>query len=155
MSGKGDKRRKSSFSMKEFDGKYEKIFGSKKARPGRYKEDLETGKFIPIDEWYTKYQEEEKQAHFIQGEIEPYISQTTNQVITSRKQHRYDLEKSGCRVYEGRDSETKEANKVRLEQDKKFERTMSEGMAKTFYQLRDGTTKPEHRIKSSWLVGKD
>lgn len=87
---------------------------------------------------------------YIQPDIEPYISPTTGELISSRKAHREDLKRSGCRVYEGREQETKEAARVRAEQDRRAESKISEAVEKTFYDLKYNRTPPARRATFTW-----
>lgn len=154
---KGDNPRPYSVKMKDYDREHARIFGDKpRAKAGRWRTDKETGKLIPIDEWLGKYgRRVYAEAPYIIGDIEPYVSPVSEKVITSRKAHREDLKRTGCRVYEGREQESKYAEQARKEQDAKFEKSLGDKMEKTYYQLREGVVKPEKKIKTSWLIGED
>lgn len=147
---------KTGANSRQYQENIAKIFPEKKVTAGRWRTDKETGKSIPIDEWYQKYgQKKYAQAPYVIGDIDPYISPTSEKLITSRRAHRDDLKRTGSRVYEGREQEVKYAEKARKEADAKFEKTIEQGMEKTYYQLRDGLIKPETKIKSSWTIGED
>lgn len=91
----------------------------------------------------------------IHCDIPEYESPIDGRIISSRKERREDLKRSGCRPYEGFESEHKEAMKFREEQDKKFEDNLDGMIEKTYYQLRDGMTEPATEIKPSWILGED
>ena len=109
---KGSNRRPSSVAMSDFDSNYDTIFKKPEVKAGRFRIDPETKKAIPIVDYYNKYGwPETKTTHYIRGDIEPYMSPVTGEMITSRKAHREDLERTGSRVYEGREAEQKEAHR--------------------------------------------
>ena len=147
---KGDNPRPKSVPLSEFDANHAKVFKAQKPQAGRWRMDRETGKLIPASEWWAKYGEEGNPSHFVQGDIEPYISPTTGRYITSRRQHKYGLDASGCRVYEGREQEVKEANRYQKEQEKKLESIVERGVEKTYYELRDGMARPADKATFEW-----
>lgn len=153
--GKGDKDRTS--DRKAYLDNMERLFGAhKKPRAGSYKRDQETGKFIPSHEWHQKYGRKSfGRAPYVRGDIEPYQSPIDDTVITSRRGQRYDLEKNGCRIYEGREAEQAEANRHREYKQKRFEETISRGIEEVANDLKYQNIQPEKRIKSSWLIGED
>lgn len=60
-------------------------------------------------------------APFVQGDYEGYQSPITGEWIEGRRAHREDLKRHGCRVYEGRESEQRVANRARAEQDRRID----------------------------------
>lgn len=68
--------------------------------------------------------------HFIQPDLPAYESPITGQVIEGRKARREDLRRHGCRPYEGRDQEEKEAAKVRAARERDLD-NLAERMAHT------------------------
>lgn len=92
---------------------------------------------------------------YIMGDIEPYESPIDGAIISSRKERREDLLRSGCRPYEGFESEQREADKFRAEQDRQFDEKLGGMIEKTYYELRDGMTEPAQEIKPEWILGQD
>lgn len=54
----------------------------------RYIQDPKTLKLIPAEEWYDSH---EPDAPYVMGDIQPYQSMQTGEMITSRSQHRAHL----------------------------------------------------------------
>lgn len=61
-------------------------------------------------------------------DLPAYESPIDGRVVDGRRQRRDDLARSGCRPYEGREQEVKEAAKVRAEQDRQTDQ-LAEKMA--------------------------
>lgn len=68
--------------------------------------------------------------HFIQSDLPGYDSPIDGKWVEGRKARREDLRRSGCRPYEGREQEQKEANKVLAERERKLD-ALAERMAHT------------------------
>lgn len=151
--GKGDKDRTS--DRRAFLENMERIYGKKAIQPGRYKQCPETGKMLPVVEWYEKYGKTVNPAPFVRGDIEPYESPATGKVVGSRRDQRYDLESSGSRLYEGRAQEEKEAARFREYEQQKYDESLGRAVEETANDLRYQNVKPETHIKSSWLMGED
>lgn len=66
--------------------------------------------------------------HFIQPDLPGYESPTTGLWVEGRKARREDLLRSGCRPYEGREQEQKEANKVQAARERGLDQ-LAEKMA--------------------------
>lgn len=62
--------------------------------------------------------EQRERHHFVQPDIPGYASPVSGNWIEGRRARREDLKRTGCRPYEGREQETKEAAKVRAEWDR-------------------------------------
>ena len=152
--GKGSKRRPE--DREKVLENLEKAFGAKKVQSGSFRQDPETGKFISAYDWHKKYGKKKlADAPYIIGDIEPYQSPIDDSYIGSRRAQRYDLQKNGCRIYEGREQEQKVADAYRAEKEARFDRTIEEGLKKTANDLKYQNIKKETRIKSSWLIGED
>src|SRR5579862_638829 len=67
-------------------------------------------------------------APFVQGDYEGYQSPITGEWIEGRRAHREDLKRHGCRVFEGRESEQRAADRVQTENAKRTEQ-LAEKMA--------------------------
>lgn len=152
--GKGDKDRTS--DRKAYLDNMERLFGNKRPRAGSFKRDAETGEFIPSHEWHHKYGKKTfGRAPYVRGDIEPYQSPIDDSVITSRRAQRYDLERSGCRIYEGREAEQREADRHKAYKWEKLEKTLDSSIQQVANDLKYQNIQKETRIKSSWLMGED
>lgn len=149
---KGSNPRPFSVSQETFNDNRSKIF-SDEVKPGRYKIDAETGELISSQQWHAKYGRKRVRTHFVVADIDPYISPMTEGVINSRREHRYDLEKHGCRVYEGRDQESKETERFHAEKDAKLEKSLEHCVNETYYELRDKTVESAGNKPIAWTFG--
>lgn len=59
--------------------------------------------------------------HFIQPDLPGYQSPVTGLWVEGRKARREDLKRTGCRPYEGREQESKEAAKVQAERERQLD----------------------------------
>lgn len=84
--GKGDKRRPG--DNQAFDEGYGKIFGEKKAIRGSFVWDPVSHSMIPKEEYREMV---DVQAPMVMGDIQPYKSMVTGEMITSRSVHREHL----------------------------------------------------------------
>lgn len=71
----------------------------------------------------------------IVADIPEYLSPVTGKPVNGRRQRNEDLKRSGCRPWEGREVEQREANRYREEQDEKFATQMAEEAMKSISQL--------------------
>jgi len=67
-------------------------------------------------------------APFVWNDLPAYESPIDGRVIDGRRQRRDDLARHGCRPYEGREQELKEASKVKAAQEAQLDR-LAERMA--------------------------
>ena len=152
--GKGDRDRTA--DRQKYLENMERLFGREsKAKGGRYKQDPETGKFISAYDWHKKYGKKVQRTHFVRGDIDPYESPVTGEIIGSRRQQQYDLESTGNRLYEGRQAEQKEANRITEAKWEKLDKTLETSMLEVQNDLKYQNIQKEDRIKSSWLLGED
>jgi hypothetical protein len=86
--GKGDKRRPG--DNQAFDKNYEAIF-SGRAQRGSYVFCPVRKELIPKDE----YQSVQSNVHYVMGDIQPYQSMQTGEMITSRSHHKAHLKQHG------------------------------------------------------------
>lgn len=84
--GKGDKRRPG--DDEAFDKGYEQIFGRKKSVRGSFVWDPVSQSMIPKEEFYELTQ---PSAPMVMGDIQPYRSMVTGELISSRSTHRAHL----------------------------------------------------------------
>ena len=153
--GKGSNRRPSHVPRETFLDHHERIFGKKAVQVGRFKHDPETGELISAYDWHKKYAKQIVKTHFIQTDLEPYQSPIDDTVINSRRGQRYDLQKNGCRIYEGREAEQKEADRHNAYKQKASDDLLEKRLYETANELRYQNVKVETRIKSAWLIGED
>jgi hypothetical protein len=71
----------------------------------RWIQDPETLELIPADQ----YRRKEANAPHLWPDLPDYVSPVTGKLISGRRQREEDLKRSGCRPYEGRESEMREA----------------------------------------------
>lgn len=87
--GKGDKQRPTDY--KSFSESYDRIFSGKPTR-GSFVQDPKTGKLVPKEEFFDS---SEPAGPFVMGDIQPYQSMQTGEMITSRSHHRAHLRQHG------------------------------------------------------------
>lgn len=124
------------------------LFGDRVQR-GRYKQDKETRKFIPINEWNQKYSEAPKSRGpmIICNNFDPFISMVTGERITNKREHQYDMESTDSRVYEGREQETKEAQRHKLAEIDDLENAIEDDMMGTYHDIEHGHLTPSEESK--------
>ena len=100
----GDEQKTKGTLSQEGRDNYDLAFPPKAVERGRYKQDRDTGKFIPIREWNAKFASEPKERGpmVIMKSFDAFESPTSGKVINNYKELDYDMAKSGCRTYEGR-----------------------------------------------------
>lgn len=67
------------------------------------------------------------------GDLPGYESPVSGKWIEGRKARREDLKRTGCRPYEGREQEEKEARRHRIEQERKLDQ-LAERMAHRLWE---------------------
>lgn len=87
--GKGDKQRPGDHDA--FADGYSRIFSGKPER-GSFVQDPKTGKLVPKSEYFCA----DESTHYVMGDIQPYKSMITGEMITSRSQHREHLTRHNC-----------------------------------------------------------
>lgn len=97
----------------------------------RWIQDPNTLELVPADQYVRRPTE----SHYIIPDIEPYTSPITGEVISSRRQRRYDLEKHNCRPYEGKEQEWKEARRREAYRQERQDRVLTEAVQRSFAQL--------------------
>jgi hypothetical protein len=88
--GKGDKRRPG--DNESFDKGYSAIFGEKKPVRGKFIWSSEQKRMVPEGEFYESAQ---PAGPYVVGDIQPYRSMQTGEMITSRSHHRAHLKQHG------------------------------------------------------------
>jgi len=163
MAGKGSGRRPRAISLKEEKEKWEAIFGKKEKNPDvddmgnvRYKADPQSGRMIPDYMWAQYDMEDEKplRGHFIHRDAEDYLSPISGKLISGKRQHRYDLDVHGCRVFEGKESEQRAANSHLEQEDKKMNDLLLDSLGETLNDIKYQNNAPSGE-KVSWTFGAD
>lgn len=77
------------------------------------------------------------------GDLPEYESPATGEIVRGRKQRREDMRRSGCRPYEGFESERRAADAVIAQEQKEQDRLWERRVEQTYYELRDGMTPRE------------
>lgn len=83
----------------------------------RYRWDPQTRELIEVP-WDFR---QEALAPVVWDDLPAYDSPIDGRIVEGRRQRRNDLARSGCRPYEGREQEMKEARKVQAEREKKLD----------------------------------
>jgi len=73
--------------------------------------------------------------HFIQPDLPAYHSPVTGQLIEGRRARREDLKRHGCRPWEGREQELKQAARNRAEADRQLSRAADARVERAWAQL--------------------
>lgn len=87
--GKGDKQRPTNYQS--FAESYDRIFSGKATR-GSFVQDPKTGELVPKSKYFDS---SEPAGPFVMGDIQPYQSMQTGEMITSRSHHRAHLKQHG------------------------------------------------------------
>lgn len=87
--GKGDNRRPE--DTKAFEDGYSRIFGEKAVTRGRFIWDDQKKELVPFDE----YVQPESKTAYVLGDIQPYQSMATGEMIMGRRQHREHMKNHG------------------------------------------------------------
>lgn len=74
-------------------------------------------------------------APFIIPDLPEYQSPIDGKVISGRAQRREDLKRNGCRPWEGREQETKEAARQRQYAEQRLDHRIEESARRSFYEL--------------------
>lgn len=105
---KGSKRRPG----KGFEEGYAKIFGDKTPERGSWVQHPITLELIPRDE-YVPPPSRDRKDFYVQGDIEPFVSPITKEVINSRSQLRAHMKEHGVTNIQDYSTETLKKNNFR------------------------------------------
>ena len=92
-----------------------------------------TGKFIPAEEYHAA--QSRNKTHFVQPDVEDYISPVTGLWVSGRKQRQADLRNSNSRPWEGMEQEKAEAARQRAYNDQKIERDIRRAAEQAIMKL--------------------
>jgi hypothetical protein len=120
----------------EYRANHEKVFGKTKIQRGRWIQDPETGKLVPASEYVSRGTN--SGLMILVDNWDAYESPSTGNVISNRQQRDYDLKASGCRQYEGKQTEIQEASRYRSEQQQKLRSRMQDTFDRTYYEIEHG-----------------
>lgn len=130
-----------------------KIFGNGGVKGGSWVYDSISRKMVPREAYRKENPLPKKRGHFKGAEsFDAFESPSTGEIVTSHKKLKYDQESSGCRTYEGREQEDKEAARYRAEENKKYEDSVGEAVEQTFYDLKYNRVQKESTIDTGWLA---
>lgn len=108
---------------------------------GKYRWCKEEKRMIPDSEWREKYgnpKPRERKPMLFVNNFEPFKSPVTGNVITNKREHQYDMDSTGSRVYEGRDQEEKEAARYRAYEEQKLESEIDQTLNQTYHEIEHG-----------------
>jgi hypothetical protein len=77
----------------------------------------------------------QRQAPHVRGDLEDYTSPVTGLVVHGRRGRRDDLKRHGCRPYEGRQAEQREADRQRAYAEQKSDARLHEAASRAFHSL--------------------
>lgn len=148
---------KSRGPSKEYNEGHERIFGTSRVQRGRYRQDRETKKFIPIHEWLDKYGEAPKPRGPMISvkQFEAFESPSTGRVISTYRDLDRDMKESGCRPYEGFANERREADRVLQEKDRHMESVINDTVDQTAYEIEHGYIQPSENPVCNFTFGDD
>lgn len=132
---------KSKANSDEYRDNHEKIFGKSRVQRGKYKWCEETRKFIPAAEYYAKYgapKPRPKTPMIVCNHFEAFESPVTGEVISSKRDHQYDLESNGCRVFEGQEAEQREVDRQTAYFEEATMAEMGETIEQTAHDIEHG-----------------
>ena len=127
------KEMKTGAATPEYRENHQKIFGESKVQRGRFIQDPETGRLVPASE-YQRKQSDVNLMVLVKG-FDAYESPTTGEVVSNYRQRDYDLKSSGCRQYEGRQTEQQEADRHNKYKREKLRSGMQETFERTYYDI--------------------
>lgn len=129
-----------------------KIYGDK-VTSGRSRWCNKSQKMLPIHEWYdVNGYPETNQAPMIARAMQEYQSPIDGRIISSKRQRVDDLKRSGCREYEGYESEKRAADTFNRDKEKKWDKRLDGLIERTAIELRDKMTPPATHIDTNWMM---
>jgi hypothetical protein len=76
-------------------------------------------------------------------QFDAYESPASGEIISNRRQRDRDMKATGCRQYEGRATETIEAERYRQNQSESLRRNVAETFERTYYEIEHGYRRVE------------
>lgn len=153
----GDEQKTKGMLSEEARNRYDEIFPPKEVKRGRYKQDKDTGKFIPISEWNAKFSSgpvEKGPMVFVKG-FEAFESPTSGKIISNDRQLENEMKATGIRPYEGREQEQKEVDKHLAEEDSKLEQSINDSVDETAYQIEHNYSRPAASKGINFSLGEE
>lgn len=92
----------------------------------RWRWDPDVGELVEVS-----IEQQKPAGVMLMTDIPPYVSPVSGKLIDGRRARREDLKRTGCRPFEGKAVEAREAAKVRNEADAKFDRTIEASIHST------------------------
>lgn len=126
----------------EYREGHDLAFGNRPIQRGSWKWDPELKKLIPKSEWHAKYGREVNKAPIVFcNHFEPFESPVTGRVINNKREHQYDLHSTGSRVYEGRESEQREADRWQANEEAQIEADIDHTLHQAMHDIEHGYKK--------------
>lgn len=97
--------------------------------------EYERGELKWVHPDYDSSGHEKKESHYVMGDLPGYESPATGNWIEGRAARRDDFARSGCRPYEGREQELKEAARRASYDEQKSDARLHEAASRAFYQM--------------------
>lgn len=97
----------------------------------RYRWDPDTKEMVEIS-WDSR---QESLSPTVWNDLPAYESPIDGRPVEGRRQRRNDLARTGCRPYEGREQESREAAKVRAEHERKLDLRVEESVHRTWHEM--------------------
>lgn len=116
----------------------------------RYRQIKQDGEWILVD--VNECQEPDIVTHYVMGDTPDYTSPIDGRLISGRKQRREDLRRNHCVEYDPGMKD--DAKRIKRDRERQFERSLSETIERTAYQLRDGMVQKETKISPAWIFDK-
>ena len=99
-------------------------------------QDKETGKLVPRSEFLAKNPRPKSLTYFKGArEFQSFKSQATGLVVTSESGHVNDMAISGCREYEGRETEQQEVDRFRMYESQALDDKISTAVEQTHHDM--------------------
>lgn len=97
----------------------------------RYIQHPETGELILAHEYRAPH----RPTFYVQPDLPDYESPIDGRVVHGRAGRREDLRRSGCRPYEGREAEAKEAARIRADEARGYDRRLEQTVTAAWANL--------------------
>jgi len=91
--------------------------------------------YILVDGELVEKSRARPSGHYVIPDLPDYESPVDGSVVHGRRGRRYDLARTGCRPYEGREQEEREAGRHRQYDDQKFDRKLDESVGRAYAQM--------------------
>ena len=140
-------------ATQNFLDNFDQVFKQKKRTSGQYIQHPKTGKLVDKEEYYQENPKPKPKAYFKGAEaFEAFQSPATDEIVTTERKRQDDMKKSGCREYEGFETENQEVQRHRQYEQEALDNELHEGIRETFEELKNKQIKPETKIDTGWIT---